>query len=171
MPNEPFEVLPGYRIRKAQHGDLTSVCDIAKHAWQRIHENAAEIMGEEMHSVLCNDWEEKKAQAVRGHWERNPEWVRVVTSQDGIVVAFVTFRIDPEKSLGTILNNAVSPDYQARGIGTAMYEYVLNRFREEDIRYASVGTGLDSGHALARRAYEKVGFNIEQPHVTYYQEL
>ena len=172
MPDEVVEILPGYQIRKARRGDIGRISDIAKHAWQRIHDSTTEIMGKEMHGVLCANWEERKAQAVRGHWERNPECVRVVVeATDGAVVAFLTFRLDPSRSLGTIGNNAVSPDCQGKGIGTAMYQYVLDLFREEGMAYASVGTGLDEGHAMARRAYEKAGFNIEQPHVTYYKEL
>jgi ribosomal protein S18 acetylase RimI-like enzyme len=151
--------------------DIGQVCEIAAHAWKRIHESATQIMGSDMHEILCANWEEKKARAITDHWERNPEWVRVVEAVDCQVVAFLTFRIDPEKSLGTLLNNAVSPALQGKGIGTAMYAFVLNLFREEGMAYASVGTGLDDGHARARKAYEKVGFNVAQPHVTYYQKL
>lgn len=166
------EIAPGYRIRRAVQEDMDRVGEIARQAWVRIHKSAAEIMGEEMHGVLCAGWEAQKEAAVRGHQERYPDWFRVVEAvETGEVVAFVTFRIDGARSLGTIGNNAVAPEAQGRGVGTAMYRYVLDLFREAGLRFASVGTGLDEGHAPARRAYEKAGFNIAQPQVTYYQYL
>jgi len=48
---------------------------------------------------------------------------------------------------------------------------VLNLFRQEGLKYAMVGTGMDEGHAPARRAYEKAGFDIPRTDVTYYKYL
>ena len=125
-----------------------------------------------MHDVLCANWAEEKENAVRDHWKRTPEWFRVVEdTETGHVVAFVTFRMQKDKGLGLIGNNAVAPEAQGKGIGTLMYSYVLGLFRAEGLRFATVGTGLDEGHAPARRAYEKAGFDIQQPTVTYYQYL
>ena len=82
-----------------------------------------------------------------------------------------TMFIDPERCIGTILNNAVDPAAQGQGVGTAMYERVLTLFRDAGMEYARVHTGLDEGHAPARRAYEKAGFDLSIPDVTYYQKL
>jgi ribosomal protein S18 acetylase RimI-like enzyme len=87
------------------------------------------------------------------------------------VVAFVTFRLDHERSLGTIGNNAVDPAWQGRGIARALYRHVLDQFRAEGMRFATVTTGLDAGHAPALAAYRKAGFTVEVPSVTLYQEL
>lgn len=40
----------------------------------------------------------------------------------------------------------------------------------EGMKYATVSTGLDDGHAPARRAYEKMGFSKNLPSVKYYME-
>ena len=166
------ELVPGFRIRPAVREEMDRVGEIAREAWQRIHASTAEIMGEGMHAVLCANWKQEKTAAVRRHWQSNPEWFRVVAATEtGNVVAFLTFSIDRGKSLGRITNNAVAPEAQGKGLGTAMYRYALGCFRSEGLRFASVGTGLDEGHAPARRAYEKAGFNIAQPQVTYYQYL
>ncbi len=166
------ELAAGFRIRRAALEDMERVGEIARQAWQRIHASTTEIMGEEMHAALCANWEAEKTAAVRRHWEAHPEWFRVVVaSETGSVAAFLTFSIDRKKSLGRITNNAVAPEAQGRGLGTAMYRYALDCFRSERLRFACVGTGLDEGHAPARRAYEKAGFNIVQPQVTYYQYL
>ena len=172
MSRPESELTPGFQIRRAASEDMERVGEIARQAWRRIHASSVEIMGDEMHAVLCANWEEEKTAAVRRHWESNPEWFRVVAAlETGNVVAFLTFSIDREKSLGRITNNAVAPEAQGKGLGTAMYRYALDCFRSEGLRFACVGTGLDEGHDPARRAYEKAGFNIAQPHVTLYQYL
>ena len=161
-----------YRIRLATESDMPRVGQIAREAWVPIHEVAARVRGKEMHDVLCANWAEEKEAAVRNHWKGSPEWFRVVEdTETGEVVAFVTFRMQKEKFLGLIGNNAVAPEAQGKGVGTLMYAHILDLFRSEGLRFASVGTGLDEGHAPARRAYEKAGFNIQQPMVTYYQYL
>ncbi|MDP6041348.1 MAG: GNAT family N-acetyltransferase [Candidatus Latescibacteria bacterium] len=164
--------IAGYGIRRATAEDVIPACEIAKKAWVRVHDSFRAIMGGEMHDVLCEDWEENKAAQVAGHFERVPNcFYVVVREEDNRVVGFITFRIDEEKSLGTIGNNAIDPICQGKGVGTAMYEYVLDLFRTKGLRFASVTTGLDEGHAPARGAYEKAGFDIRQENVTYYKKL
>lgn len=161
-----------YRIRYANESELDRVGEIARQAWGRIHESYQKIIGQEMHRDICANWETDKETQVRRHWENHPDWFRVVESvETGQVVGFITFRIDSGKSMGIIGNNAVAPEAQGNGIGTMMYNHALDIFREHGLKYASVTTGLDEGHASARRAYEKAGFDIARSDVTYYKYL
>jgi RimJ/RimL family protein N-acetyltransferase len=165
-------LVSGFVIRGAQKEDMDDAGRIAKAAWARIHKSFAEIMGSDMHSVVCANWEENKAAKIHRHFEQHPDWFYVVADEaDGKVVGFVTMQINKEKSLGTIGNNAIDPSMQGRGVGSAMHSFVLDLFKEMGLRFASVTTGLDEGHAPARRAYEKAGFNIRQENVTYYKAL
>lgn len=165
-------LVPGFVIRLAQEKEVEAACNIAKLAWARVHDSFRKIMGEDMHDVLCANWEEGKAAQVRGHFERNPEWFYVVARlEDGKVVGFLTVRLDQKKSLGTIGNNAMDPSVQGRGMGSEMHRFALDLFKEKGMRFASVMTGLDEGHAPARRAYEKAGFDIRREDVTYYKVL
>lgn len=165
-------LVPGFVIRLAQKEDVEQACEIAKMAWARVHESFRNIMGEDMHDVLCANWEDGKASQVRGHFERHPEWFYVVVRQsDARVAGFLTLRIETKKSLGTIGNNAIDPQMQGQGIGSAMHRFALDLFKEMGLRFASVMTGLDDGHAPARRAYEKAGFDIRREDVTYYKVL
>lgn len=169
---ETIEMEKKYHIRHANESELDRVGEIARQAWQRIHESYRKIIGKEMHRDICANWETDKEAQVRRHWENHPDWFRVVESvETGQVVGFITFRIDSAKSMGTIGNNAVAPEAQSNGIGTMMYNYVLDVFREHGLKYASVTTGLDEGHASARYAYEKAGFDITRADVTYYKYL
>ena len=161
-----------YRVREARATDMDRAGQIARQAWVPLHDSFRRMMGVDLHSTVCADWEAGKEAQVRRHWETYPEWFRVVEEvATGEVVGFITFRIDRERSLGTIGNNAVAPEAQGRGIGPMMYAATLDVFRGAGLRFASVGTGLDDGHAPARRAYEKAGFDIAVPKVTYYQRI
>ena len=165
-------LVPGFVIRLAEKEDIDAACTIAKLAWARVHDSFRKIMGADMHDVLCANWEEGKADQVRGHFERTPEWFYVVVRiGDENVVGFLTVRMDQKKSLGTIGNNAIDPSVQGQGVGSAMHGFALDLFKEKGLRFASVMTGLDEGHAPARRAYEKAGFDIRREDVTYYKVL
>lgn len=82
----------------------------------------------------------------------------VVTEVHGEIAGFISYAIDRAREVGTIHYNAVAPGFQGRGIGTAQVQHVLGVFRDQGMRIACVGTGLNEGHAPARRMYEKAGF-------------
>ena len=67
--------------------------------------------------------------------------------------------------------NAADPDCGLKGVGQLIYRTVLDEFRKRGVRIATVHTGLDDGHAPARHAYQRAGFNIQIPSVNYYMEL
>ena len=157
-------------IRAATATDLEAACRIAVQAWAPIHESFRAMLGEELHGLLSPDWQQRKAEQIRRHFADHPEWMLVV-EEDGQVIGFLTYRLDQDRCLGTIGNNAIAPGWQGRGLGSRMYERALDLFRGAGMLYAAVQTGLDEGHAPARRAYEKVCFDIERPDVTYYQKL
>lgn len=89
----------------------------------------------------------------------------------GKVVAFITYLLEPKKGIGIVGLNAVAARLQGQGIGTKMYNFVMDRFREAGLKYAQVRTGLNDAQTGARRAYEKGGFNIERKEVIYYAYL
>ena len=170
MNNDKVPLIDELTIGPAREEEMEEICAIAKAAWEPIHDAMVSTVGEDLHASLSGDWRSIKAEQIRNQFRQNPDWVLAV--RDGQSVAgFVTFAIDEKKSLGTIRNNAVNPDYQGRGIGTAMYRYVLDLFRKAGMAYASVTTGLDPGHAPARKAYERAGFDLRREDVTYYKLL
>lgn len=160
-------------LRCAEPGDWPRIDAIAIACWTPIHASFEQMMGPAMYAAITNRgdlWRERKAQQIRDHFARTPECVWVVEEQ-GQVVGFVTFRLDRERLVGELGNNGVPPEHAGHGWGTFMYRHVLRHFREVGLKYALVGTGLDVGHAAARRAYEAVGFDHAVPKVEYWQEL
>jgi ribosomal protein S18 acetylase RimI-like enzyme len=84
-------------------------------------------------------------------------WVALDT---GSTVGFVAVKLDSESSMGEIYMVAVDPDYQGRGIGSTLIEFVLAQMKDAGMSIAMVETGGDLGHAPARRTYEKLGFGL-----------
>ena len=147
---------------------VDAACEIAVRAWEGIHVSAIEDLGEEMHEALFSDWRERKSDDVRRMLAGERAFVALM---DGKVVGFIGYRVNPAKKLGQISLNAVDPAMRGKGIAPQMYDFVLNKMREEGMLYATVHTGLDDGHAPARRAYAKAGFKRGRPSVDYYREL
>lgn len=52
-----------------------------------------------------------------------------------------------------------------------MYRAVLDRLRRAGAKVVKVSTGLDDAHAPARRACERLGFDRQLTHVSYFMEL
>jgi len=82
----------------------------------------------------------------------------LVTEVEGEVAGFLSYAVDRAREVGAIHYNAVDPRFQGRGVGTMQVERALEIFRDQGMRIACVGTGLNDGHAPARRMYEKAGF-------------
>ena len=85
-------------------------------------------------------------------------------------VGFVAIVCHENPSIGEIDMLAVDPDYQLRGIGSALTTFALDHMRSLGIRLASIATSGDPGHAAARRTYEKAGL-VALPLVRYYTVL
>ena len=111
---------------------------------------------ENRHGVLgSRDWTEHKTASVLAFCDAHPDLV-VVAKVDGKTVGYATFGVDLENETGHVKNNAVDPDYQGRGIGSAMHRFILDTFREIGLRIARVST-LERDEP-ARHLYEKHGF-------------
>jgi ribosomal protein S18 acetylase RimI-like enzyme len=89
----------------------------------------------------------------------------------GEIAGFITCDIDLNKKIGTICNNAIDPDYQGKGLGKMMYNFILDVFRMEGMEAAAVATMDEDAYLPARKAYEKAGFKRRLKRLTYYMEL
>lgn len=159
-------------IRAATEGDLDRIGEIIRQAWEPIFGLHEENWGEELFGVLYANWPVKIKASVGRHLAEHPDWAFVVEARDsGKVAAFITYLLEPKRGIGIVGLNAVAAGLQGQGIGTKMYNFVMDRFREAGLKYAQVRTGLNDAQTGARRAYEKAGFNIERKEVIYYAYL
>jgi N-acetylglutamate synthase-like GNAT family acetyltransferase len=87
-------------------------------------------------------------------------WVAEIDSE---IVGFTTVHMYNDRKVVEIVNNAVSTAHHHKGVGTKMYEFVLEKMKQAGMEAANVTTGGDEAHAPARRTYEKVGFSGPVP--------
>ena len=158
-------------IRDVEPLDVEAVVAIAVAAWAPIYASYRGIMGDDLFAAAHADWQAKKAADVRAACRPGHGAQVCVAQIGGEVEGFATFRADNDSGVGELGNNAVRPDCQGKGIGTALYEQVFDRLEGLGMRYVKVGTGGDPAHAPARRAYEKAGFSIELPGVVYFRAV
>ncbi len=160
-----------FHIRPFVSDDLSRLHEIRRAAFRPVFESFREIVGETIASVALVNAEDEQAELLdKICAEDSPQDILVI-EQDAKVVGFCGVKVDPDTKVGEIDLNAVDPDAQGDGLGTALYEAALDHMRKAGMRVASVGTGGDPSHAPARRAYEKAGFGPSIPSVWMYRTL
>jgi len=157
-------------VRSCRADDLAWVMETADKAWRPINAAYRRAYGDELFAILVPDEHTRKGEEMRAICREHPESV-FVCEENGRRVGFLTLLFDRGRAIGEIGNNAVDPDCGMKGIGQQMYRFALERFRAEGMRYAMVQTGLDEGHAPARRAYERAGFDVSHSKITYYRKI
>ena len=136
-------------------------------SYEYIHEKYADHLGRELHDAVMPTWRAAKAKSIEDQQRGEHAYVALA---DGEVAGFISY-IASSPYYGQVGNNAVDPKFRGHGIGTMLYCHVLAEMKQAGYRYAMVMTGLDDGHAAARRTYGKAGFEKNLPYVTYYQKL
>ena len=158
-------------IRPLAPGDLPTLQSVRRAAFEPVFSSFRRIVGEEIAALAFADADAEQARLLDDICAAGSGHHVLVVTVDGETVGFVSFTIDAAKRTGEIGLNAVRPDHAGQGIGTWMYQHVLARMKELGMALAVVGTGGDSSHAPARRAYEKVGFGPAIPSVYLYKLL
>ena len=157
-------------IRLFQPSDLEPMVAIAKKAWKKIFEGFRQQLGDELYSILYDNRLQDKRHQLTEFTARFPGQC-YVCERNGKIVGFVTFGLNRETKTGILTNNAADPDSGEKGVGQEMYAAVFERMRQEGMIAVTVSTGLDEGHAPARRAYERAGFEKHLNSVTYCKKL
>lgn len=155
-------------IRAYATNDLDELVRIGNAAWRNIYESMRNDLGDEIFQIVNPTPNTSKGLQIIEQIKSHPEWVMICEEQCQ-VVGFLTYRIDGE--IADICNNAVDPECGLKGIGQQMYRVALARFKTQGIKVVKVSTGLDEGHAPARRAYERVGFSLKRESVAYFMKL
>lgn len=157
-------------IRPCQTQDLDRICQIAKAAWKNIFDYLENAYGKELYNTVNPDCRNSKTPWLHNFFAEHPDWI-YVAERNGKIVGFIAFVINKNNRTGTITNNAVDPECGEKGVGQEMYQAVLERFRSEKLKAATVSTGNDPAHAPARRAYERAGFKLKTEQVFYIMDL
>ena len=166
------------RIRPYDELDAEAVVDLSLRAWEPVFASIEQVLGYEIFRRQHPDWREDQRKVVEEACAAHDVRVWVAEVDVGVdveagtnTVGFLATRLDhPERSMGEVHLLAVDPDYQGDGIGTALSDFALDRFKEAGMTVATVETGGDPGHAAARRTYEKSGY-VLLPVARYFKNL
>lgn len=123
------------------------------------------ILGDELYQLAQARDDAGQADLLDSLLQPGSKWEIYVVERAAEVVGFVSLQLNHETKSGEIGLNAVHPKHAGHGIGTAMYEFALNRMKQAGMLVATVSTGGDPSHEPARQAYRKAGFDAEIPSV------
>lgn len=159
-------------FRNATEADAEAICDIAVSQWSPIYDGYAERLGRELYELVTEAGPLERKRAIIRECALDLEHC-IVCEVDGRVAGFAHFLIESAngKPIGVLGNNAVSGEYRGRGIAGRIYDIIFDKMKAIGCVAVKVHTGLDDGHAPARRAYEKMGFEKNLPSVVYYKKL
>lgn len=159
------------RIRPFEAGDLAALQPIRKMAFAPVFQSLRDIVGPKIADIAFAAADAEQAALLDEICAAGSAHQVLVVETGGETLGFVAFTLDSKSRVGEIGLNAVHPDHAGRDLGSWMYIRVLERMRKSGIAVASVGTGSDPSHALARRAYAKAGFGPAIPSLHLYQLL
>ncbi|PLZ85789.1 GNAT family N-acetyltransferase [Fischerella muscicola] len=158
------------RIEPYDKSQLDAIKSLSLRAWAPVFDSIQKVMDFEVyHSFYPNDWCVSQLHAVEEVCAAEDTKVWVAIDSDS-TVGFVAVKLHSQSSLGEIYMIAVDPDYQRRGIGSALIEFALDWMKAAGMSVAMVETGGDPGHAPARCTYEKLGFRLF-PTARYFKKL
>ena len=148
---------------------LDAIIGFSLRAWEPVFESIKEAMDPKVYREQHPDWRVTQRDAIKSVCADKdvPIWVATEGSQ---TVGFVALKVHPKDRMGEIYMIAVDPDFQRRGIATALTGYALAWFKQAGLTTVMVETGGDPGHAPARRTYESAGFRV-LPIARYFKKL
>lgn len=149
-------------IRPACEQDKAALQTIRAAAFAPVFASFRKILGATIYEAAQAHEDADQARYLDSLFD-DSDWQLFVAELAGECIGFVSIKLDVEHGSGEIGLNAVAPQFGGKGYGTAIYEYALAVMRDSGMRVATVATGGDPGHAPARRAYEKAGFNVTIP--------
>lgn len=157
-------------IRPLASDEIVALEELSVLAWEPVFASFRHILGPHIYPLVYPNWQQQQREVVFEACSDSARFTVLVAEVDGAVVGFIAYEIDLATLTGEVYLLAVHPDHQNRGIGTALNVYVFDEMKARGMRLAVVGTGGDSGHAPARRTYEKAGYT-GLPLVRYYKHL
>ena len=164
-------MIENLQIRTFLPSDLEKLHEIREAAFKTVFQSFRELLGQEIAPVALADAEREQAQHLDQICKQGADHHVFVVAYGSELVAFCSVSLNQNSKIGEIDLNAVHPDYQGKGIGTLMYDHALDIMRKAGMQVATVGTGGDSSHAPARRAYKKAGFGPAIPNMYLYRSL
>ncbi len=158
------------QIRPVRDTDVEDLVQLSLLAWVPVFDSFERILGLDIYTLIWPAWRISQRAVIETVCRDREKSSVLVAELEGSVVGFLAYELKLEDEVGEVQLLAVHPEYQSRGIGTALNRFALNEMRASGMRMARVETGGDPSHAPARRCYEKAGYT-GLPLVRYFQDL
>jgi len=156
------------RIRAFVESDVAEIVELSLLAWEPVFVSLEKVLGPRIFHLIWPDWKKSQAEGVAGACRATDKYHTLIAELDGRVVGFIACELKGET--GEVVLLAVHPEFQKRGIATALNEAPLDAMKAAGMKMAVAETGGEDGHAAARRAYEKAGYT-GLPLVRYFKDL
>ena len=158
------------RIVPYESSHIDDVLSLSMLAWDPVFPLMQEEIPDYVYSAFYPDgWQQRQRTDIAAVCEDDETRVWV-SLDEGVVSGFVGIRVHDEDSMGEIYVIAVHPDYQRQGICDALLSFAFDWLKKQELAMVMVETGGDQGHAAARAAYEKAGFE-RYPVARYFRKL
>ncbi len=140
-------------IRKFRESDLQAVKDITAICFDgvNIDQNIEKTYG----LIDGKSWQWRKVRHIDADVAANADGI-FVEAIEGLVIGYITTRIDHATKIGSIPNLGVLPGYRGQKIGQNLMQTALDYFRAEGMAYAKIET-LDQND-IGSVFYPKTGF-------------
>jgi ribosomal protein S18 acetylase RimI-like enzyme len=113
-------------------------------------------------------WKWRKARHLDEDVERNEADI-IVAEEDGRILGFVSSWIDREAGIGHIPNISLVPDARGQGLGRALLEKAMDRFRAAGLTHAKIETLVQN--AVGNHLYSSLGFREAARQIHFVAEL
>jgi ribosomal protein S18 acetylase RimI-like enzyme len=169
MTLKPSGSTAALEIEPYDDSRLDAIVRLSLRAWAPVFDSIENAMDPDVYREQHPDWRVTQRAAVESVCaeEDLPVWI---ASEGSKAVGFVALKLHTEDRMGEIYMIAVDPDFQRRGIATALTHHSLAWLKQSGMTTVMVETGGDPGHAPARRTYESAGFRLF-PIARYFKKL
>lgn len=144
-------------IREYKASDKPALVELTLLAWEPVFQGMQTAYNPEIYEVFVPDWRKEQLRSINSTCDSDDVQV-IVAEQDETILGFSSVTLHPEDFLGAIHMMAVDPRHRRKGVGTQLIDASLEIIKRNGFELAMVETGGDPGHAAARKAYEKSGF-------------
>ncbi len=153
-------------IRLYQPRDLERLIDLTVESFPGVtlEQNVEQALG----VLHGKDWRWRKGRHIEEDVAANPEGI-FVAEDAGLLVGYVTTRIDREAGKGRIPNLAVDQSLRGQGLGRRLIERALRYFREQGMSYAMIETMAQN--EIGQHLYPACGFQEVARQVHYARRL
>ncbi|WP_329001480.1 GNAT family N-acetyltransferase [Kribbella sp. NBC_00709] len=158
-------------VRTYVDADLARLIDLTIDTFGPFYEESFRpLVGETIFTHQHGEWRDDYRKQVAGLHDPAQRKYVAIAEQDGVLLGYVAWSVEPVRPKGTVELLAVSAPYRRSNAATALCEHAFEAMRAEKAEYVEIGTGGDDFHAPARAFYESLGC-VKLPVAVYFREL